>query len=142
MRLDLLILAATLSAGDAPAVPHAPSAAPRIEEADTLPTGARMVRSAARAVLSGVGLESATTTARTRAALTALRSRVRRQSDPDALRLAFRAYYNYKAAHPEDVRKPYLYYVDYGLDARTPRGYVFDMDELRVVDGPFNVAHG
>jgi hypothetical protein len=142
MRLDLLILAATLSTGDAPAVPHTPSAAPRIEEADTLPTGARMVRSAARAVLSGVGLESATTTARTRAALTALRSRVRRQSDPDALRLAFRAYYNYKAAHPEDVRKPYLYYVDYGLDARTPRGYVFDMDELRVVDGPFNVAHG
>ena len=142
MRLDLLILAATLSTGDAPAVPHSPSAAPRIEEADTLPTGARMVRSAARAVLSGVGLESATTSARTRTALTALRGRVRRQSDPDALRLAFRAYYNYKAAHPEKATKPYLYFVDYGLDSQTPRGYVFDMEALRVVDGPFTVAHG
>jgi hypothetical protein len=63
-------------------------------------------------------------------------------SDRDALRMAFRAYYNYRAAHPEHVRKPYLYFVDYGLDAETPRGYVFDMHELRVVEGPFRVAHG
>ncbi|HLL47425.1 MAG TPA: murein L,D-transpeptidase catalytic domain family protein, partial [Longimicrobiaceae bacterium] len=57
-------------------------------------------------------------------------------------RMAFKAYYNYKEEHPEQVRKPYLYYVDYGLDARTPRGYVFDMEALEVVDGPFTVAHG
>jgi hypothetical protein len=32
--------------------------------------------------------------------------------------------------------------VDYGLAATTPRGYVFDMEALRIVDGPFMVAHG
>jgi len=76
------------------------------------------------------------------AALRALRGRVRRQSHPDALRYAFEAYFNYKSAHPEKVRKPYLYFVDYGLDSSTPRGYVFDMAALKVVDGPFTVAHG
>jgi hypothetical protein len=40
------------------------------------------------------------------------------------------------------VKKPYLYFVDYGLDSRTPRGYVFDMKTLKVADGPFTVAHG
>lgn len=146
MRFDLLMMAAAaLATGDAPAVPHAPTAsAARIEAAapDTLPAGARIMQRAARAVLSGVGIESGTATARAQAALTALRGRVRRQSDPDALRLAFRAYYNYKSVHPEAVRKPYLYYVDYGLDSSTPRGYVFDMEALRLVDGPFTVAHG
>ena len=29
-----------------------------------------------------------------------------------------------------------------GLDNRTPPGYVFDMEALTVVDGPFTVAHG
>lgn len=72
----------------------------------------------------------------------ALARHVREQSHPDALRLAFRAYYNFRAAHPEQVRKPYLYFVDYGLDSRTPRGYVFDMEALELVDGPFTVAHG
>jgi hypothetical protein len=40
------------------------------------------------------------------------------------------------------VRKPYLYFVDYGLPSTTARGYVFDMDALTIVDGPFTVAHG
>jgi hypothetical protein len=75
-------------------------------------------------------------------ALAALSKHVRRQSHPDALRLAFQAYYNYKAAHPNQVRNPYFYFVDYGLDNRTPRGYVFDMEALELVDGPFTVAHG
>ncbi|MBV9773488.1 MAG: murein L,D-transpeptidase catalytic domain family protein [Gemmatimonadetes bacterium] len=75
-------------------------------------------------------------------ALTALAGQVTRKSDPAALRLAFQAYYNYRAAHPGEVRNPYLYFVDYGLDSRTPRGYVFDMDALKVVEGPFTVAHG
>ncbi len=97
---------------------------------------------AARAVLDGVGLESSSREARVQTALGALGKAVGKQSDPDALRMAFRAYYNYKEEHPEQVRKPYLYYVDYGLDARTPRGYVFDMESLEVVDGPFTVAHG
>ncbi|HET9985925.1 MAG TPA: murein L,D-transpeptidase catalytic domain family protein [Longimicrobiales bacterium] len=75
-------------------------------------------------------------------ALSALRSRVGRLSHPEALRYAFQAYYNYRAAHPGQVRKPYLYFVDYGLSSSTPRGYVFNMATLKVVDGPFTVAHG
>ncbi len=75
-------------------------------------------------------------------ALSVLAGKVTRQSDPAALRMAFHAYYAYRAAHPEQVRNPYLYFVDYGLDSRIPRGYVFNMDDLTVVDGPFLVAHG
>lgn len=76
------------------------------------------------------------------AALSTLSSYVGKQSHPDALRLALHAYYNFRNAHPEQVRKPFLYFVDYGLDNRTPRGYVFDMAQLKLVDGPFTVAHG
>jgi hypothetical protein len=106
------------------------------------PASARPVLQTARAVLKGVGVESAVEKTQVQKALDALAGDVRRQSDPSALRMAFQAYYNYKAAHPEKVKKPYLYYVDYGLGNTTPRGYVFDMDKLTVVDGPFTVAHG
>jgi hypothetical protein len=75
-------------------------------------------------------------------ALSALGARVGRLSHQDALRKAFDAYYSYKAAHPGEVQNPYFYFVDYGLDNRTPRGYVFDMEQLKLVDGPFIVAHG
>ena len=75
-------------------------------------------------------------------ALNALSAHVTRQSDSKALRHAMTAYYSFKAANPEDVTKPYLYYIDYGLDSRTPRGYVFNMETLELVDGPFIVAHG
>ncbi|HUF13649.1 MAG TPA: murein L,D-transpeptidase catalytic domain family protein [Longimicrobiales bacterium] len=75
-------------------------------------------------------------------ALAAIAPHVTRSSHPDALRLAFVAYFRYRDAHPERVRKPYLYYVDYGLDNRTARGYVFDMEAQTVLEGPFNVAHG
>ena len=63
-------------------------------------------------------------------------------SHPAALGDAFRAYYAYKTRHPAAVTKPYLYFVDYGLSSTTPRGYVFDMQALTIVDGPFMVAHG
>lgn len=76
------------------------------------------------------------------AALEALEATVRQKSDASALRRAFNAYYSFKAAHPERVRNPYLYFVDYGFDNRTPRGYVFNMEKLTLVDGPFIVAHG
>ncbi|MGQ0814844.1 MAG: murein L,D-transpeptidase catalytic domain-containing protein [Gemmatimonadota bacterium] len=75
-------------------------------------------------------------------ALSALASDVRNLSHSDALRMAFEAYYNYKAENPRRVRNPYFYFVDYGLDNRTPRGYVFDMEQLKLVEGPFIVAHG
>ena len=78
----------------------------------------------------------------TTAALDAFSSAVRPLSRPQALEKAFRSYFAYKTAHPDEVRKPYLYFVDFGLPATTPRGYIFDMEALRVVDGPFTVAHG
>jgi hypothetical protein len=63
-------------------------------------------------------------------------------SHPLALEEAFHGYFAYKAAHPADVKKPYLYFVDYGLPATKPRGYVFDMVARTIVDGPFMVAAG
>ncbi|HEX2202020.1 MAG TPA: murein L,D-transpeptidase catalytic domain family protein, partial [Longimicrobium sp.] len=103
---------------------------------------AQTVRNAARAVLDQAGIESGVQNAQVGKALAALSGRVARQSDPNALRTAFKAYFAYKAANPGQVRKPYLYYVDYGLGNQTPRGYVFDMQALKVVEGPFTVAHG
>lgn len=78
----------------------------------------------------------------TKAALSAVSGAVRPLSRPQALEDAFRSYFAFKAAHSDEVKKPYLYFVDYGLPSTTPRGYLFDMDSLKVVDGPFTVAHG
>jgi len=78
----------------------------------------------------------------TTAALGALTSTVHELSHPKALETAFRSYFAFKNAHPNEVTKPYLYFVDYGLPSTKPRGYVFDMASLSVVDGPFTVAHG
>jgi hypothetical protein len=78
----------------------------------------------------------------TKAALDAFASLVRPLSHPRALEDAFRSYFAYKTTHPADVKKPYLYFVDYGLPSTTARGYVFDMNSLKIVDGPFTVAHG
>lgn len=80
--------------------------------------------------------------ANTRNALDALASAVRPLSNPSALPDAFESYFAFRAAHPTKVRKPYLYFVDYGLPSSAPRGYVFDMGALSIVDGPFMVAHG
>ena len=80
--------------------------------------------------------------ATTNAALAALGAGVQPLSHPQALATAFRSYFAFKVAHPDQVKKPYLYFVDYGLPSTTPRGYVFDMSSLKVVDGPFPVAHG
>ncbi len=76
------------------------------------------------------------------AASLALLPLVKKQSDRNAVRLGLHAYYAYQAAHPDESTNPYFYFVDYGLDNRTPRGYVFDMHDLKLVDGPFLVAHG
>lgn len=75
-------------------------------------------------------------------AVGAFQNVVRPLSHSRALSDAFNSYFAYKTAHPDQVRKPLLYFVDYGLPSTTPRGYVFDMDSLKVVDGPFMVAHG
>jgi hypothetical protein len=76
------------------------------------------------------------------AALRSFAAHAPETSDPAALRVAFEAYYRHRAAHEDEVEKPYLYFVDLGLDNRTPRGWVFDMDRLQLVEGPFPVAHG
>jgi hypothetical protein len=81
-------------------------------------------------------------TASVAAAVDAFDGLVRPLSDSRALEDAFKSYFAYKTAHPEQVRKPFLYFVDYGLPSTTPRGYVFDMESLQVVEGPFAVAHG
>src|SRR5215831_13089414 len=80
--------------------------------------------------------------AATKAALEAFKSVVRPLSHPMALEDAFRSYFAFKSAHPDQVTKPYLYFVDYGLPSTTARGYVFDMSALKIVEGPFTVAHG
>jgi hypothetical protein len=67
---------------------------------------------------------------------------VSKSSHPEALRIVFQAYYRHRAEHSDEVRNPYLYFVDLGLDNRTPRGYVFDMERLELTEGPFPVAHG
>ena len=78
----------------------------------------------------------------TRSALAAFTGAVRPLSRPEALESAFRSYFAYKTAHPDEVRKPLLYFVDYGLPNTAKRGYVFDMEQMRIVDGPFTVAAG
>ena len=75
-------------------------------------------------------------------ALRALTSAVRPLSHPKALETAFHSYFAYMNAHPSDVKKPLLYFVDYGLPSTEPRGYVFNMNTMSIVDGPFTVAHG
>ena len=63
-------------------------------------------------------------------------------SHPAALESALRSYFALKEARPADVRNPYFYFVDYGLASDVPRGYLLDMESLRIVEGPFLVAHG
>lgn len=80
--------------------------------------------------------------ARVTEAVMALQAYVKEQSHPDALESAVRSYLAFQQARPADVKKPFLYFVDFGLPGSTPRGYVFDMSNLSLVDGPFTVAHG
>ena len=58
----------------------------------------------------------------TKAALAAFESAVRPLSSTRALEDAFRAYFTFKAERPQDVKKPLLYFVDYGLPSTTARG--------------------
>jgi hypothetical protein len=86
--------------------------------------------------------ENAEVVVHTRAALGTFKGLTRKLSHSKALESAFRSFYAYQARHPDKVKKPLLYFVDYGLPATAKRGYVFDMERLRIVDGPFTVAHG
>jgi hypothetical protein len=79
---------------------------------------------------------------KTSAAVQAFAAAVRPLSHPKALEVAFHSYFTYQAAHPGEVKKPLLYFVDYGLPSTQPRGYIFDMRALSIIEGPFTVAHG
>ncbi len=117
-------------------VPKANQTGPVVTAAAALVTGNVTTDSAAGTVASAEPTSAAKT------ALEALSSLVRPLSHPKALSDAFNAYYAYKSAHPGEVKKPFLYFVDYGLPSTQKRGYVFDMASLKIVDGPFTVAHG
>jgi hypothetical protein len=114
--------------------PHSPGA-PVFGPA-TLVAGIRASSSAGNAA-TGDGL-----LAKSAAAVRAFAAAVRPLSHPKALDLAFHSYFAYIAAHPDDVKKPLLYFVDYGLPSTEPRGYIFDMRALTILEGPFTVAHG
>ena len=117
-------------------VPGANQPGPVMTAATSLVTGKQPANT--EAVAEG----SSAVSLMTQTALAAFTGSVRKLSHPQALEDAFKSYFAYKAAHPEDVKKPYLYFVDYGLASTEPRGYVFDMSSLKIIDGPFTVAHG
>src|SRR5262245_22264865 len=112
------------------------NALPALDSGASIPSAASAPASAG--ARKDPGIIASTTTK----ALAALSSAVRPLSHPQALATAFRSYFAFKVAHPDQVKKPYLYFVDYGLPSTTARGYVFDMSSLKIVDGPFTVAHG
>ncbi len=130
-----LIGAFALILAGARLIPGTESHPPRLLGAATLLAGTRseipVTETPANALL-----------AKSSAAVRALAAAVRPLSHPKALETAFRSYFAYLAAHPSEVKKPVLYFVDYGLPSTEPRGYVFDMQALKVLEGPFAVAHG
>ena len=118
-------------------VPGNDASGPVLTAATSFVRGAKPAADSAEDARAANGLM-----AQTRLALSALGSVVRPLSDSHALEAAFKSYFTFKSTHPNEVKKPFLYFVDYGLPSTEPRGYVFDMNSLKVVDGPFTVAHG
>jgi hypothetical protein len=97
---------------------------------------------APRKSVSGGKVSAAALSAKIDSAVQVIGSEVHPLSHPKALETAFRSYFAFLSQHPDEVKKPFLYFVDYGLPSTEPRGYVFDMSTLHVVEGPFTVAHG
>jgi len=133
---NALIGSVAVAFGSTQVIPRARERGPLVDSAISIVTGGVIKTDTLQAPIA-IGPVSKLATA-----LGALQSVVRPLSDSRALTDAFRSYFAYKSAHPDQVRKPFLYFVDYGLASTTPRGYVFDMDALKIVDGPFMVAHG
>jgi len=122
--------------------PSMAKSGPVLETASTIVTGHSTASASSNTDAPAKTTEASPLEAKIQSALTAFKSLTSSLSSPKALSDAFQSYFAYKAAHPEDVKKPYLYFVDYGLPSTEARGYVFDMNALSVVDGPFTVAHG
>ena len=115
--------------------------APGADQQHTAIFGATPVLAAARVPAAAVKSENGLV-AKTTAAVQAFAAAVRPLSHPKALELAFHSFFAFQATHPDEVKKPLLYFVDYGLPSTQPRGYIFDMNALSIVEGPFMVAHG
>jgi hypothetical protein len=128
--------------GSTQVTPSARENGPLIATAISIVTGGLVKTDTSKVVAPAPTVAPAPAPSRVVTALGALQNVVRPLSHSRALTDAFTSYFAYKSAHPDQVRKPFLYFVDYGLPSTTPRGYVFDMDSLRIVDGPFMVAHG
>ena len=144
MRASTIIQNALLSASalliaGAHFAPNSDHNGPVLDAAVSFVGGSRDTSSTA---IADSSVEAGSLAGLTRSALAAFTGAVRPLSRPEALESAFRSYFAYKAAHPDEVRKPFLYFVDYGLPNTAKRGYVFDMERMRVVDGPFTVAAG
>ena len=122
--------------GGAQLIPGASENGPIVTSAISIVTGNSAAGDTSRSQTSAPRISMVAT------ALGAFQGLVRPLSHSRALEDAFKSYFAYKSEHPHDVKKPYLYFVDYGLPSTTPRGYVFDMSSLKIVDGPFMVAHG
>jgi hypothetical protein len=107
-----VLVSAHVVSGDAPSRPAAFLTASAVRS-DTAPAPAR---------------EPATgVVAHVTDAVAAFSNLVRPLSHPKALESAFRGYFAFLSENPDEVKKPYLYFVDYGLPSTEPRGYVFDM---------------
>jgi len=132
---NALIGTVAVAFGSTQVVPRARDNAPLVASAISIVTGDTVAKDTA---ITGVPAA----VSKIAVALGAFQNIVRPLSDSRALNDAFNSYFAFKSAHPDQVRKPLLYFVDYGLPSTTARGYVFDMDSLKIVDGPFMVAHG
>src|SRR5437867_2145254 len=67
-----------------------------------------------KATSASMAIASVSAHAAANVALQALRPLVRNLSHPRALETALNAYYGYRASHPGEIKKPYLYFVDFG----------------------------
>ena len=140
LKNGLVVMLAFVCVG-ARVVPGADKPGPVFKAATSLVAAPR-IDSALASVAAKATTAANPLASKTASAIEALASAVRPLSHPKALETAFRSYFAYATAHPNEVKKPLLYFVDYGLPSTEPRGYVFDMSSLSIVEGPFTVAHG
>ena len=138
---SILIAATAVFVGGTQLVPGADKPGPVTRAAAAVVTG-NITPSATVATALGVAKPKSTAALELNNALATLAPQVRKLSRPEALEDAFKSYFAYKNEHPDDVKRPFLYFVDYGLAPTEARGYVFDMSSLKIVDGPFTVAQG
>ena len=122
-------------------IPGADKPGPVMTAAQAIVTG-KTDSAAGSVVAASAGAVKGGVAAEVKEAVAAFSSIAGHLSRPEALDDAFRSYFAFKSAHPDEVQKPYLYFVDYGQPGTAKRGYVFDMGSLTVVEGPFTVAHG